>query len=52
MTLRSEVELWGERVSVDTVARQAGTIAYELMCNVKRVGFEYGAGPGNESGFR
>jgi alanine racemase len=35
----SEVELWGTRVSVDRVARHAGTIAYELLCNVKRVSF-------------
>lgn len=35
----SEVELWGARVSVDTVAKHAGTIAYELLCNVKRVSF-------------
>lgn len=35
----SEVELWGTRVSVDTVANRAGTIAYELLCNVKRVAF-------------
>lgn len=35
----SEVELWGTQVPVDTVARHAGTIAYELLCNVKRVTF-------------
>ena len=37
----SEVELWGAQVPVNEVARRAGTIAYELLCNVKRVGFEY-----------
>jgi len=30
----SPVELWGSRLPVDTVARQAGTIAYELLCGV------------------
>lgn len=30
------VELWGKQISVDTVAAQAGTIAYELLCNVGR----------------
>ncbi len=33
----SPVELWGEHVPVSTVAARAGTIAYELLCNVKRV---------------
>lgn len=33
----SQVELWGRQVSVNTVAASAGTIAYELLCNVKRV---------------
>jgi alanine racemase len=33
----SRVELWGRRVDVNTVAASAGTIAYELLCNVKRV---------------
>ena len=33
----SEVELWGSQVSVNDVAAAAGTIAYELLCNVKRV---------------
>nr|WP_314263567.1 alanine racemase [uncultured Moellerella sp.] len=26
------VELWGENLSIDIVAKQAGTIGYELMC--------------------
>jgi alanine racemase len=37
----SRVELWGRRVSVDEVARRAGTISYELLCNVKRVPLVY-----------
>jgi alanine racemase len=37
----SRVELWGGQVAVDAVARAAGTIAYELLCNVKRVDFVY-----------
>lgn len=37
----SSVELWGERVSVSTIAELAGTIPYELLCNVKRVPVEY-----------
>jgi len=37
----SSVELWGETVSVDEVAARAGTISYELLCNVKRVRYEY-----------
>ncbi len=28
------VQLWGPRLPIDTVARHAGTIAYELMCQV------------------
>lgn len=35
--LGSLVELWGSQVSVNEVARNAGTTAYELLCNVKRV---------------
>jgi alanine racemase len=30
----SEVELWGDTVSVDEVAQAAGTIGYELLCAV------------------
>lgn len=37
----SEVELWGRDVSVDDVAAQAGTIAYELLCNAKRAPKRY-----------
>lgn len=35
----SEVELWGAQVPVSTVAAAAGTISYELLCNLKRVPF-------------
>lgn len=37
----SRVELWGRNIPVNRVAAAAGTIAYELLCNVKRVRFEY-----------
>ncbi len=37
----SHVELWGDNVSVNDVAAMAGTISYELLCNVKRARFEY-----------
>lgn len=39
--LGSRVELWGAQVPVNRIAQAAGTIAYELLCNVKRVGVEY-----------
>ena len=39
----SEVELWGENVSANAVAAVAGTISYELLCNVKRARFVYQA---------
>lgn len=39
--LGSHVELWGDRVRVSEVASRAGTIAYELLCNVKRARFQY-----------
>jgi len=39
--LGSRVELWGDQVLVSEVASRAGTIAYELLCNVKRVNFLY-----------
>ncbi|HCW98692.1 MAG TPA: alanine racemase, partial [Pantoea sp.] len=28
----SKVELWGEQVKIDQVAKAAGTVGYELMC--------------------
>jgi len=37
----SHVELWGNAVSANDVATSAGTIAYELFCNVKRAHFQY-----------
>ncbi|ANQ87085.1 alanine racemase [Azoarcus olearius] len=37
----SRVELWGRQVPINQVAAGAGTIAYELLCNVKRVAFRY-----------
>lgn len=30
----AEAELWGDQISVDEVAQKAGTIAYELFCNL------------------
>jgi alanine racemase len=36
------VELWGENLPVETVARHADTIAYDLLCGVtQRVRYEY-----------
>ena len=37
----STVELWGDQVLANDVAKAAGTIAYELFCNTKRVQFKY-----------
>jgi len=37
----SRVELWGAQLAINRVAAAAGTIAYELLCNVKRARFEY-----------
>ena len=37
----STVELWGDQVAANDVVKAAGTIAYELFCNVKRVKFVY-----------
>ena len=37
----SSVELWGDQVLANDVAKAAGTIAYEVFCNVKRVQFRY-----------
>ena len=33
----SQVELWGKQIDINMIARAAGTISYELLCNVKRV---------------
>jgi alanine racemase len=40
-TMASRAELWGDLVAVSEVAKRAGTIAYELLCNVKRAQFVY-----------
>jgi alanine racemase len=40
----SAVELWGQTIDVNQVAHSAGTIAYELLCNVKRVPRVYDGG--------
>jgi alanine racemase len=40
-SIGSNVELWGDLVAANDVAKAAGTIAYELFCNVKRVQFQY-----------
>lgn len=37
----SDVELWGDMVNVNEIAAAAGTIAYELLCNVKRARMIY-----------
>jgi alanine racemase len=42
----STVELWGKQISVNSVAQSVGTISYELLCNVKRVGFTWEGGEG------
>jgi alanine racemase len=45
----SVVELWGNAVSVNEVAARAGTIAYELLCNVKRVPLRRTSRDGSDS---
>ena len=42
--LGSEVELWGKHISVNRIAAAANTIGYELLCNVKRVRYDYLSG--------
>lgn len=37
----SKVEFWGKQIDVNVIAQAAGTISYELLCNVKRVPKEY-----------
>ncbi|SDS61921.1 alanine racemase [Pseudomonas oryzae] len=39
--LGSRVELWGKQVPVNEVAQRAGTIPYQILCNLKRVSPEY-----------
>lgn len=36
-----KVTLWGAELSVEKVAQHAGTIPYELLCNMKRVEVSY-----------
>jgi len=40
----SEVQLWGDAIGVDAVAQAAGSTAYEVLCNVKRVARQYTGG--------
>ncbi|MDK2124675.1 alanine racemase [Parachitinimonas caeni] len=40
----SKVLLWGEALRPELVAAHAGTIPYEMFCNIKRVRFEYQGG--------
>jgi len=40
-TVGSPVELWGKQVHAAEVASQAGTIPYQIFCNLKRVPREY-----------
>ncbi|MBT3826930.1 MAG: alanine racemase [Nitrosomonadales bacterium] len=40
----SKVEMWGNHISVDEVAKNSGTVGYELLCNISassRVPMEY-----------
>ncbi|MBF8778537.1 alanine racemase [Pseudomonas fulva] len=37
----SPVELWGKQVLASEVASQAGSIPYQLLCNLKRVPVDY-----------
>ena len=39
--LGAEVELWGDIINVNEVAQSAETIAYEILCDVKRAKFVY-----------
>jgi alanine racemase len=34
VSVGDKVELWGDSLSIDEIARKAGTISYELMCHV------------------
>jgi alanine racemase len=43
--LGSCVELWGDRIPVGEIAARVGTLAYELLCNVKRARFQYSGTP-------
>jgi len=37
----STVELWGKQVLASDVAHAAGTIAYQIFCNLRRVPLQY-----------
>jgi len=39
--LGSPVELWGKHVLASDVAIQAGTIPYQIFCNLRRVPMVY-----------
>jgi alanine racemase len=45
----SSVELWGPCVDIQDVARAAGTIAYELLCRVRRVPLRHIQGDADEA---
>ncbi len=40
-TVGSPVELWGKQVLASDVAQRAGSIPYQLFCNLKRVPLDY-----------
>ncbi|NIF26547.1 alanine racemase [Pantoea sp. Tr-811] len=40
-TVGSPVELWGKQVLASDVAQQAGTIPYQIFCNLRRVPLDY-----------
>jgi len=41
-TIGDKVVLWGEGLPIEYVSQKAGTIAYELLCQItQRVDFEY-----------
>ena len=45
--INSDVELWGNNISVDEVAKEAKTVGYELLCAISssiRVPMEYANG--------
>ncbi|MNZ22718.1 Alanine racemase [compost metagenome] len=39
--LGSQVELWGQHVPINEIAQRAGTIPYQILCNLKRVSRQY-----------
>jgi alanine racemase len=39
--LGSRVELWGKQILASDVATRAGTIPYQLFCNLRRVPLLY-----------